>query len=242
MKAILRPFIGVFLGLPLLASAQLFDKTVEQEAVQVAPSEEQAVTASEQTDQAVSSLANYIDQTNTLTGNFVQVVYSDRGEERSGGQFWLKRPGKFFWDYQTPYAQKIISDGQKVTHYDIDLAQVSITNREELSGDVAMNLLVGDKKLSESFHVKQQTPNNAPVLIQFNDQGLQYFKLEPLNSNEDIDQVWVVMQNGALSVIYIDTGVGQQSLISLQNVTRNAAIADSQFRFKAPEGVDVIGG
>lgn len=245
MNQTIRPLMCALAALPLLANAQLFDKTIADDAPTATPNTPvanatAAVSTSSQAE--IGALERYIDQTQTLTGYFVQIVYSNRGEQRSEGQFWLKRPGKFFWDYQTPYAQKIVSDGKKVSHYDVDLAQVSITNRNELSGDVAMHLLVGDKKLAQSFKVKTASRSDAPALIQFSDEGLQFFQLEPLGGDENIDQVWVVMHNGQLLVVYIDTGVGQQSLISLQNVSRNTAIADSQFQFSPPAGVDVIGG
>lgn len=190
----------------------------------------------------VTSLANYIDGSQSLSGEFEQIVYSNRGEDVSSGSFRLKRPGMFDWQYTQPSEQRIISNGTKVYHYDQDLEQITIRPRNELAGDVAMNLLVGEKALQQSFSVSEQPASKAPPRLRNNESGLTYYELKPKNSSDEIDQVWVVMHNGAIAAVYVDTGVGQQSLIVLRNVKRNANIATSTFDFTPPAGVDVIGG
>ena len=85
-----------------------------------------------------NALDTFMKGTKDLQASFTQTVYNKRGEETSKGQMWVAKPGKFYWDYQSPNPQKIISNGKKVYHYDIDLEQISIRGRDELVGAAAV--------------------------------------------------------------------------------------------------------
>ena len=50
--------------------------------------------------------------------------------QQSEGEFYLNRPGKFRWDYRAPYEQIIVSDGQRIWIYDVDLQQVTVQKQE----------------------------------------------------------------------------------------------------------------
>lgn len=228
----------------LPASAQLFDNMARVDATS-ANTANASSTQEDVSDHSVGdagALATYIDGSQSLSGQFEQIVYSNRGEEVSSGRFRLKRPGMFDWQYTEPSEQRIISNGTKVYHYDQDLEQITIRPRSELAGDVAMNLLVGDKKLQESFNVSVQPASKAPARLRSGEPGVTFYELKPKNSSDEIDQVWIVMLDGVIAGVYVDTGVGQQSLIVLHDVKRNANIPTNTFNFTPPAGVDVIGG
>lgn len=240
--------VALSVGVVVPAGAQLFDKMAVPDAADTAPSvaAESTPAAAKATPaataDAVSELTRYIEGSKTLSGSFEQIVYSSQGEQASSGTFRLKRPDMFDWRYDKPYVQRIISDGKKVYHYDKDLEQITIRPRSELAGDAAMNLLVGTRKLTQSFKVQAQPVSKAPALLRNDEPGLRFFQLTPKKRSDDIDQVWLVMNDGAIAAVYVDSGVGQQSLIVLHNVKRNQKIANSAFRFTPPAGVDVIGG
>ena len=60
------------------------------------------------------------------------------------GQFLLKRPHRFRWNYTAPYQQDIIADGDWVWVVDKDLEQVSQQSQKEaLRGTPALVLLAG---------------------------------------------------------------------------------------------------
>ncbi|MBV7434765.1 outer membrane lipoprotein chaperone LolA [Cardiobacteriaceae bacterium TAE3-ERU3] len=229
------------LGLYTLpASAQLFNNMAGANSTSTSESTVE-VNASDRSVGDASALAAYIDGSQSLSGQFEQIVYSNRGEDVSSGSFRLKRPGMFDWQYTEPSEQRIISNGTKVYHYDQDLEQITIRPRSELAGDIAMNLLVGDKKLLESFDVSAQPASKAPARLRSDEPGVTFYELKPKNSSDEIDQVWIVMLDGVITGVYVDTGVGQQSLIVLHDVKRNANIANNAFNFTPPAGVDVIG-
>lgn len=234
--------ISSLLGSTILpVHAQLFDSFATPESSEASDNKTAAKTTASQNAMTATLLASYIDETKTLKGTFEQIVYSGRGEEISSGTFSLKRPGMFDWQYEMPSAQRIISNGNKVYHYDQDLEQITIRPRSELAGDVAMNLLVGDQKLAQSFSVTATGLEQVPSRLRNDDPNLTFYQLKPKQAGDEVDQVWVVMNGDTLAAVYVDTGVGQQSLIVLRQVERNVSLADASFTFTPPPGVDVIG-
>lgn len=187
-------------------------------------------------------LQNYFAATQDLQSDFKQTVYSQRGGENSQGKLWVSKPGKFYLDYQGKNAQKIISNGSKVWQYDIELEQIAIRGRDELVGNVAMDLLSGTRQLQELFNYQLMTDHlQAPMALQTLVKGGELYRLTPLSEQEGYDNVWLVMKNQQLTALAVDAGRGQQTILELQNLKRNVGIPASQFEFTPPKGIDVIG-
>lgn len=188
-----------------------------------------------------STLGNYFSQTHDLQGSFIQTVYSAQGQQKSKGQMWISKPGKFYWDYQSPDRQKIISNGKKVWQYDIDLEQVAVRKRDELVGDVAMQILSGEADLDSLFIVTKVQNTIAPTVVQGLAKDGEFFQLTPKQAQEGYDSVWMVLKAGELKGLCVDAGRGQQTVIAFSNLKRNASIPAKQFEFVPPKGVDVVG-
>ena len=190
---------------------------------------------------AAGALAAYFRTTEDLHAAFTQTVYAHRGEEKSSGEVWLARPGKFYWDYRRPDRQKIISDGKTVYHYDLDLEQISVRARDELVGDVAIQVLSGELSLDRAFTVSERPLAKSPTMLQPYGKDGRIYHLTPKNTQEGYDAIWITMQKGNLSAIMMDGGRGQQTMIVFRNLRRNTGIPASRFRFTPPPGVDVVG-
>lgn len=188
-----------------------------------------------------NALTRFLLETRDLQGSFTQTVYGGRGEQKTTGQMWIAKPGKFYWDYQKPSQQIIVSDGKKVIHYDVDLEQIAVRSRDELVGDVAMELLNGNPNLGDKFNISTIVRNKAPVRLQGVVQsGGTVYQLRPKKAQNEYDSVWVVVNGETLGAVMVDGG-NTQTLIRFEGLKRNAGIPDSRFRFTPPPGVDVIG-
>ncbi|SUO93508.1 outer membrane lipoprotein chaperone LolA [Suttonella ornithocola] len=231
------------LSVALSAQAQLFNIHPKATATQA---DTQTTVSSENTKilntASAATLEKYFQQTKDLQGDFVQAVYSSRGQEKSTGKMWLSKPGKFYWDYQTPDRQKIISNGKKVWQYDLDLEQISVRKKDELVGDIAIRILTGESKLTDVFNVVAVSPKQAPTILHKVAQNADVYHLTPKKSQEGYDSIWVIMKNGQLEVISVDGGGGQQTVIGFTNLKRNVGIPAKQFEFTPPKGVDIVGG
>ena len=207
------------------------------------PAEPQAA-AAPQTAAPAANEGNALDAfmrgTKDLQANFTQTIYSKRGTEASEGKMWVAKPGKFYWDYQRPNPQKIISNGKKVYHYDIDLEQISVRSRSELVGDVAVELLNGDDNVSRNYKVERTVKNLAPSRLQkYIGSGVSY-RLKPKTHQEEYDALWVVLDGNAITAVMIDGG-GTQTILTFSDMKRNSGIPAKQFEFTPPPGVDIVG-
>ena len=178
--------------------------------------------------------------TKDLQANFTQTIYNKRGTETSEGKMWVAKPGKFYWDYQRPNPQKIISNGKKVYHYDIDLEQISVRSRSELVGDVAVELLNGEDNVSRNYKVERTVKNLAPARLQkYIGSGVSY-RLKPKTHQEEYDALWVVLDGNAITAVMIDGG-DTQTILTFSDMKRNSGIPAKQFEFTPPPGVDIVG-
>ncbi len=66
----------------------------------------------------VTKVGAYFNGLNNLKGSFVQ---TGADKKRMKGKFYLKRPGRFRFDYSLPSKQIIISDGEYLAIQDLDL-------------------------------------------------------------------------------------------------------------------------
>jgi outer membrane lipoprotein-sorting protein len=66
----------------------------------------------------VHQVSAYFSALNTLQGNFVQTTADNK---RMKGKFYVKRPGRFRFDYARPSRQIVVSDGHYLAIQDLDL-------------------------------------------------------------------------------------------------------------------------
>jgi outer membrane lipoprotein-sorting protein len=68
--------------------------------------------------ETIKKVSGYFNTLNTLKGTFVQ---TNAQNKRERGKFYVKRPGRFRFDYALPSKQIIISDGKYLAIQDLDL-------------------------------------------------------------------------------------------------------------------------
>ncbi|MDO4643225.1 MAG: outer membrane lipoprotein carrier protein LolA [Cardiobacteriaceae bacterium] len=223
--------------------AQLFNKTVLDDTnkpTTTAAPQTPAKTTENTSKNEPTALDTFMQGTKDLQANFVQTVYSKRGAESSQGKMWIAKPGKFYWDYQKPNAQKIISNGKKVYHYDLDLEQISVRNRDELVGDIAVELLNGDNNMTRNFKINRVVKNLAPARLQKQIGNGVAYRLLPNTHQEEYESLWVVLDGNAIRAVMVDGG-NNQTIISFSDMKRNVGIPAKQFEFTPPPGVDIVG-
>lgn len=86
---------------------------------EVAPANaDQGITLDARQTKIVNDVSAYFESLQSLKGAFVQ---TDAGNKRLKGKFFVKRPGRFRFDYALPSRQIIISDGVNLAIQDLDL-------------------------------------------------------------------------------------------------------------------------
>ena len=103
-------------------------------------------------------LREYFESVSSLQGTFKQVTRDEQGQvvKRSKGQFSLKRPDRFHWFYETPFKQRLVSNGKWLYSHDVELLQVTIRPIEEVLGVGPAVVLSGDfQDLQASFRIRE---------------------------------------------------------------------------------------
>lgn len=177
-------------------------------------------------------LRNFLAEVQTLEAGFRQtLVEVDSGREReSTGMLYLKRPGRFRWDYREPVPQLVVADGQDLWLYDPDLEQVTVRSLDDGLASTPAMLLSGQGELEDSFREGAA----------YAEDGVDWVELQPLDPDSDFDAVRVGFRAGELAAMEIIDTLGQATRIRFFDVRRNAVLDDSLFTFEPPPGADVL--
>mgnify|MGYP001812881727 FL=1 len=179
-------------------------------------------------------LEKFLSKTRTLQADFNQTLRTHDGEvlQQSEGQFYLNRPGKFRWNYRSPYEQIIVSDGERIWIYDVDLQQVTVQKQDAGLPTTPMALLEDSFKLHQSFHVSPLDEH----------EGVYRLKLVSKSKESDFGEIVVGLDEQGLRFMQLHDQFEQVTDIVFSDINTNTKLADDIFEFIPPEGVDVFGG
>jgi len=153
------------------------------------------------------------------------------------GRLLVKKPGKMRWDYSTPETKQFISDGVKMYSYipqDKQVIVASVPSDEDAPTPTLF--LAGKGNVTRDF-----TPSlvAAPAGMAAGSRAL---KLVPKAKQRDYDWLVLVLDPASLALrglLTVDAQGGTSSF-SFTNLKENTGMADKEFAFKIPRGVDVV--
>jgi outer membrane lipoprotein carrier protein len=182
---------------------------------------------------AVQRLERLLADAKTVRAEFTQVVLDGdlKPIKESSGTFALSRPGKFRWDYTSPYVQAVVGDGTKVWVYDADLKQVTVKPMDRTLASSPAVLLGGGGSLDDGFAVTDRGE----------DGGLWWVELAPKVKDTEFERVRLGLGAKFVEVMELHDTLGQTTRITFRGATLNARIPAETFKFVPPAGVDVIG-
>jgi outer membrane lipoprotein carrier protein len=191
------------------------------------------VSAANDPKSGVESLRRFFKEVNTFSARFTQVVLDERLSpiQESSGTLWIERPNKFRWDYEKPYKQRIVADGERLWVYDVGLQQVSVRRLSGGLGDTPAMLLAGRGRLEDNFTIKPLSAQN----------DIEWVQLSPRRKDSGYEDIRIGFAQGKLRVLEMVDGFGQVTRVTFQSSRENPRIEPDRFSFTPPEGVDVVG-
>jgi outer membrane lipoprotein carrier protein len=179
-------------------------------------------------------LDRFLTETQTMSANFKQTLKSSDGSlmQESAGVFYLQRPGKFRWNYTEPYPQEIVSDGEQVWVYDVDLEQVTVQKQGAGPNNTPMALLQNRQKLEDAFEIHERG----------SDSGMYRIELINRQADSDFDRVMLGLDDKGLRFLQLHDQFEQTTYIFFTELKSNPELDAELFEFTPPEGVDVFGG
>ena len=182
----------------------------------------------------VQRLEEFISRAKNLQAKFTQTSLDEQGKviQSSQGDFYLQQPGKFRWNYNSPYAQQIVSKDGKVWFYDADLEQLIIKKIDQSIGDTPALLLSGSVDLNEKYRIVRERE----------DKDILWLKLTPKNTESSFKYILIGLKGEMLYGMELSDNFGQLTQIIFTNITMPKTLAPELFEFVAPEGTDIFEG
>jgi outer membrane lipoprotein carrier protein len=161
-----------------------------------------------------------------------------RREAIERGTLLVKKPGRMRWEYQTPERKLFVSDGITLYSYIPADRQVMVSAvPDDTSRSTPALFLAGRGSLTRDFDV---TLADVPSGVAADSRAL---KLVPKSPQAEYESLVLAIDPATLALrglVALDLQGGTSSF-SFTNLKENVGLADRQFAFEIPRGVDVIG-
>jgi outer membrane lipoprotein carrier protein len=153
------------------------------------------------------------------------------------GKMLIKKPGKMRWDYTAPEQKQFVSDGVKIYSYlpaDKEVFVGSVPREDQATTPTLF--LTGKGNLTRDFTPSlADLPGGVPP-------GSRALKLVPRSRERDYD--WLILAFDPATfvirgLVTVDAQGGTSSF-AFTNLKENVGLADKEFVFTIPRGVDVI--
>jgi outer membrane lipoprotein carrier protein len=173
----------------------------------------------------------------TLSAEFT-TSYSGVGMARTeSGSLQLKRPGRMRWDYRDPREKLFVTDGKVAWFYvpgDRQARRMQLRDLDDLRTPLAY--LLGRARLEREFMDLTVARDVQP-----RDEGNYVLRGVPRHMEDRIEQVLLeVSPDHHIVGIQVEEVDGSITDFRFTQMTENAHVADSRFRFQPPRGVDVL--
>ncbi|MDX8399849.1 MAG: outer membrane lipoprotein chaperone LolA [Gallionellaceae bacterium] len=182
---------------------------------------------------SIDKLKTFIGSTDSGQANFVQDVLDKNGKkiQSASGTMQFVRPGKFRWEYQKPYEQLIVGDGEKFWMYDIDLNQVTVKKLDAALGSSPAALLSGNNEIERDFILKDRGTKK----------GLLWLEAKPKSKDSSFKSIGMAFNaKSELVMMELLDAFGHKTVMYFSNMQRNPKLSPQLFKFVPPKGADVL--
>ncbi len=191
----------------------------------------------------VHALADKVDQRydhlHTLEAAFIE-TYTGAGMSRTeSGTLLLKKPGQMRWNYAEPRPKLFVTDGHTAWLYVPGERQARRTPVKQLDDlRSPLRYLLGKTKLEKELDGLSLAPDQKPM-----NSGDVVLRGVPKGMHDRVEQTLLeIAPDGLIQRIVVQELDGSVTEFRFQQQKENVQIADQQFRFVPPEGVEVVAG
>lgn len=199
-----------------------------------------------QNETGAEQLRQFVRNSKSAEGDFVQQQLrapkanesQDKGLKvvrETRGHFVFQRPGRFVWDTQKPFEQKLITDGKQLILWDKDLNQATFRPAGQALATTPAAILFGETSLDQNFDLVEAEERL----------GMKWVALVPKkNPNTKNDppytKISVGMSNGLPKALELIDGFGSVVLVTLDKIALNVSLPVNRFTFTPPAGAEVL--
>ena len=204
--------------------------------------------ANSQGESGAEQLRQFVRNSKTAEGDFVQQQLrapkanesQDKGLKvirQTQGRFLFQRPGRFIWNTQKPYEQKLLADGKQLILWDKDLNQATIRPAGQALAATPAAILFGETSLDQHFDLAEGEERLGMKWVTLSPK-------QPLNTKNGNDlpytKISVGMANGLPKALELIDGLGSVVLVTLDKIQLNINLPANRFTFTPPAGAEVL--
>jgi outer membrane lipoprotein carrier protein len=173
-----------------------------------------------------------------IQADFVQTYEGGvlRTRTTESGTVAIKRPGRMRFTYTKPEKKEFVSDGTRLyTHLVADKQVIVSPAPGPDQGDIPAMFLAGQSDLARDYTPSFTSLPGAAT-------GLVTMKLVPKKKSEEYESIGIGIDPKTLQIQFL-TAVdmqGGRSSFTFTNLKENRGLADKQFEFRIPRGVEVV--
>ncbi len=192
-----------------------------------------AVASEEQ--EALDAIQKQYESVQTITAQFIQKSYVKTMNQtlEAKGEVQIQKPGKMKWVYNAPEPQVLVSNEKILWLYIPDEGQVTKVPVESIySSNTPALFLAGKGKLTDSFDVVKVSKEKDRITV----------ILIPKEEDNSVDRLALVANSQNYQIIgsTVYDKLGNQTEINFSDIRVNVKVPESTFRFKIPEGVELL--
>ena len=201
-----------------------------------------------QSESGADQLRQFVRNSKTADGDFLQQQLrapkagepQDKGLKvirQTQGHFVFQRPGRFIWDTQKPYEQKLIADGKQLILWDKDLNQATIRPAGQALAATPAAILFGETSLDQHFDLTEGEERLGMKWVTLTS------KKDPNAKNKNdlpYTKISVGMVNGLPKALELIDGLGSVVLVTLDKIQLNVNLPANRFTFTPPAGAEVL--
>lgn len=180
--------------------------------------------------EVVAALQRSYEGVRDYTAAFSQELTNTTAGEttKSSGTIYFKKPGKMRWDYRTPEAKALISDGRTLWIWEPAFKQYAAQPVAQSSAPLALRFLMGEGRLSDEFTAAVKPATAGTVALE----------LTPKSAATGVDKLRFVVSTTDWKVqeaVLFDP-LGNRNRLVFSNARWNTNLPDSGFVFAPPAG------
>lgn len=184
----------------------------------------------------VRKLQARYDETRAFKAQFRQEmkVASLGVSDTADGTVIFKKPGKMRWDFQSPKAQQIVSDGTTLWISQPDDRQVlKAPFKGAFVSTTPVSFLLGVGRITDDFRPERDARGCTATHL--------YVRLASKNS-DDVGAVAFGVDRATFDIVEaaVTDPLGNVTTLTFTEIARNVEVPDATFDFVIPAGTDVI--
>ncbi|MCD6490154.1 MAG: outer membrane lipoprotein carrier protein LolA [Thermodesulfobacterium sp.] len=181
-------------------------------------------------DEVLEKIQFFYENIKSLEADFLQeTIFLDGSKEIRTGKLWIKKPGKFRWEYGNPEKFLIVSDGVQIFIYYPEEKEVLIyPSGKIISSQLALGFMSGRGNIKKDLKLESfKILNKKEWKISF----------IPLSKDTYIEKIvlMVNLDTGEVKEFYFINTVGEKIRIVFKNLKYNLDLGNNLFTFIPPK-------